>query len=136
MTKELKVKATVENIGRVTEFVEEQLDMYECPIKIAMQIDVAIDELVSNIANYSYPDGEGDLTLEVEVADNPRRVELTFIDSGVPYNPLDREDPDITLSAEERAIGGLGIYIVKKTMDDITYQYENGCNILCVSKFF
>lgn len=131
---ELTLEAKVENLDTVTDFVNEQLELYDCPMKTQMQIDVAIDELFSNIAYYAYNPDVGPATVRVEVAENPLSVIITFIDNGVPYDPLSKDDPDITLSAEERGIGGLGIFMVKKTMDDITYEYKNGQNILKIKK--
>lgn len=131
---ELTVAATIENIETVTEFVDRQLEMHDCPMKAQMQIDIAIDELFSNIARYAYTSGAGDVTVRVEFPDGPLAVIVTFIDSGIPYNPLERADPDTTLSAEEREIGGLGIYMVKKTMDEMTYQHKDGKNILSIRK--
>ena len=132
--KELTIAATVGNIEAVTDFVNEQLEALECPMKAQMQIDIAIDELFGNIAHYAYNPDVGDATVRVEVIDNPLAVVITFIDNGVPYDPLAKADPDITLSAEEREIGGLGIFMVKKTMDDITYEYKDGQNILRIRK--
>ena len=99
-----------------------------------MQIDIAIDELFGNIAHYAYNPDIGEATVRVEVTKEPLAVIITFIDNGVPYDPLAKADPDTTLSADERAIGGLGIFMVKKTMDDITYEYKNGQNILTIKK--
>lgn len=132
--KELNIAATVENIEVVTDFVNEQLEALDCPMKAQMQIDVAIDELFGNIAHYAYNPEVGDATVRVEVIDDPLAVVITFIDKGVPYDPLAKEDPDITLSAEERGIGGLGIFMVKKSMDEITYEYKDGQNILAIKK--
>ena len=132
--KELTIAATVENIEAVTAFVDEQLEALDCPVKAQMQIDIAIDELFGNIAHYAYHPEVGEATVRVEVMEDPLSVVITFIDGGVPYDPLTQADPDITLSAEERAIGGLGIFMVKKTMDEITYRYENGSNILSIRK--
>lgn len=131
---ELNISATVENIPTVTEFVDEQLEKLDCPMKAQAQIDIAIDELFGNIAQYAYNPETGPATVHVEVQDDPMAVVITFIDHGVPYDPLKNKDPDITLSAEERDIGGLGIFMVKKTMDEITYQYKNGQNILTIKK--
>lgn len=131
---ELTVNAVVENIEKVTAFVDEQLETLGCPIKAQMQIDIAIDELFGNIAHYAYNPDVGPATVRVEVVEEPLSVVITFIDNGVPYDPLAKEDPDITLSAEEREIGGLGIYMVKKTMDDIVYEYKDGQNILKIRK--
>lgn len=131
---ELTVDATVESIPVITEFVDEQLEQLGCPMKAQAQIDIAIDELFSNIVHYAYHPGVGPATVRVEVVEEPLSVVITFIDQGVPYDPLAKADPDITLSAEEREIGGLGIYIVKKNMNEITYEYKDGRNILRIRK--
>ena len=132
--KELTVEAKIENIEAVTDFVNEQLEALGCPMKAQMQIDIAIDELFSNIAHYAYNPEIGQATVRVEVIEDPLAVTITFIDNGVPYDPLAKADPDTTLSSEEREIGGLGIYMVKKSMDDITYEYKDGQNILKIKK--
>ena len=132
--KELTIAATVENIEVVTAFVDEQLEALDCPMKAQMQIDIAIDELFGNIAHYAYNPDVGEATVRVEVIEDPLAVVITFIDKGVPYDPLAKSDPNTTLSAEEREIGGLGIFMVKKTMDDITYEYKDGQNILKIKK--
>ena len=132
--KELKLEATVENIQAVTDFVDAELEAFDCPMKAEMQINIAIDELFSNIAHYAYNPDVGPATVQVEVEQDPLAVIVTFIDNGVPYDPLAKEDPDITLSAEERGIGGLGIFMVKKTMDSLSYEYKDGQNILSIKK--
>ena len=132
--KELNIAATIENIETVTDFVNEQLEAYDCPMKAQMQIDIAIDELFGNIAHYAYNPEIGNATVRVEVIEEPLAVVITFIDKGIPYDPLAKEDPNIKLSAEEREIGGLGIYMVKKSMDEITYEYKDGQNILAIKK--
>lgn len=130
--KELKVAAKVENIELVTDFVNELLESADCPMKAQMQIDIAIDELFSNIALYAYASGEGKVTVRAEVQSG--LVSISFIDEGIPYDPLSAKTPDTSLPAEEREIGGLGIHIVKKTMDDLRYEYKDGRNILTVVK--
>ena len=132
--KELTIDATVENIVTVTSFVEAELEALDCPMKAQMQIAVAIDELFGNIAHYAYNPDVGPATVRVEVMESPLAVVITFIDNGVQYDPLARQDPDTALSAEEREIGGLGIYMVKKSMDEITYTYKEGQNILQIRK--
>ena len=132
--KELTIKATVENIDVVTDFVNEQLESFDCPMKAQMQIDIAIDELFGNIAHYAYNPEVGDATVRVEVNQQPLAVIITFIDKGVPYDPLKKADPDTTLAVEDRDIGGLGIYMVKKSMDEISYEYKDGQNILRILK--
>ncbi len=132
--KELTVEAITENIDVVTDFVNEQLLQAGCPPKTMSRIDIAIDELFGNIANYAYHPGVGPATVRVELKHDPLSVVITFIDRGIPYDPLKNEDPDVTLSAEERKIGGLGIYMVKKSMDGIRYEYKDGQNILIIEK--
>lgn len=131
---ELVIDATVENITAVTEFVEEKLMELDLPVKTSMQINVAIDELFGNIAMYAYNPEIGSAVVRVEVGGEPPAVSLTFIDEGVQYNPLEKEDPDVSLSAEDRQIGGLGIYMVKKSMDEVSYEYKDGKNILRIVK--
>ena len=132
--KELTVNATVENIPAVTEFVNEELSALDCPLKAQMQIDVAIDELFGNIAHYAYDPDVGPATVRVSVEEDPLSVVITFIDRGKPYDPLKNADPDVSLSAEKREVGGLGIFLVKKMMDDVTYEYKDGKNILTIKK--
>lgn len=132
--KELTVDATVESIRVITEFVDEQLEQLGCPMKAQAQIDIAIDELFSNIVHYAYHPEVGPATVRVEVVEEPLSVVITFIDQGVPYDPLAKADPNVNLSAEEREAGGLGIYIVKKNMNEITYEYKDGRNILRIRK--
>lgn len=132
--KELTIDATIENIGKVTAFVDEQLEQLNCPLKAQMQIDIAIDELFGNIAHYAYNPETGPATVRVDVLQDPLSVVVTFIDNGIAYDPLAREDPNVALTAQEREIGGLGIYIVKKSMDEISYEYKDGQNILRIKK--
>ena len=134
--KELTIDATIENIVTVTAFIDEQLEQRDCPMKRKRQVHIAIDELFGNIAYYAYNPEIGIVTVRVEVTDNPLEVVITFIDNGIPYDPLAKVDPDITLSVEERDVGGLGIYMVKKSMDDISYKYRDGQNILRIKKKF
>lgn len=131
---ELTVDAVVENLNQVLAFVDERLEALDCPVRTQMQIDVAVEELFVNIAHYAYDSGVGQATVRVETFVDPLRVEITLLDHGVPYDPLAREDPDVTLSAEERGIGGLGIYMVKKSMDEVAYEYRDGRNILRIGK--
>ncbi|MBP1537522.1 MAG: ATP-binding protein [Ruminococcus sp.] len=130
----LDILAKTENLDTVIDFVNEHLEGVECPMKIQMQIDVAVEEIFVNIANYAYGTGEGPATVRINVDNQNKIVDITFIDNGVPYDPLAKEDPDITLSAQERQIGGLGIFMVKKSMDDVTYEYRDGHNILTLKK--
>ena len=134
MMKELTLPAIVENIESVTDFVNEYLDEVGCSMKVQMQIAVVIDEIFSNIAHYAYAPSVGNVTVRVAVNRETKVLILSFADRGVAYNPLIKEDPDVTLSAEERQIGGMGIFMVKKLMDDITYEYVEGRNVLTMWK--
>ncbi|MGX8773978.1 MAG: ATP-binding protein [Bacillota bacterium] len=131
---EILVDAEVGNLQKVIGFVESKLDEYDCPVKTAMQICVAVEEIFTNIAKYAYPGEEGVALIRVEAADGGKAVKITFTDRGHPYDPLTVKDPDVTLSAEDRAIGGLGLFMVKKTMDSIEYEYKDGKNILTITK--
>ena len=132
--KEMTVNAVTENIEKITAFVDEQLEKIKCPVVTRAQIDIAIDEIFGNIAHYAYNPDTGPATVRVEITNDPTNVIITFIDSGIPYDPLLHKDPDITLSAEQREIGGLGIYMVKKSMDAVSYEYRDGQNILQIKK--
>ena len=132
--KELTIEATPENVDTVIEFVDAQLEEYGCGMKEQMAIDVAIDELFANIAHYAYNPEVGYATVRVEVQEEPLSVEVTFIDNGKQYDPLAKADPDTTLSIEDRPIGGMGILIVKKSMDAVNYEYKDGKNILTIKK--
>lgn len=134
--KEITLDATVDNIEKVTDFVNGQLENCGCPLKAQMQIDIAIDELFGNIAHYAYHPDVGPATVRVEVIKDQPAVVITFLDRGIPYDPLKKEDPDVSLSAQERTAGGLGIFLVKKSMDGILYEYKDGQNILKIRKNF
>jgi len=131
---ELTILASVENLERVLLFVDAELEKLDCPPKAQMQIDVAVEELFVNIARYAYAPDQGSATIRIQADADAHTVMITFIDSGIPYDPLVKPDPDVTLSAEERQIGGLGIYMVKKSMDDILYEYRDGRNVLTIIK--
>ena len=126
--------AKVESLSDVLGFVDRTLESYACPMKIQTAICVAIEEVFVNVAHYAYGDGEGDMTLAIGFDETSGTLTFRMTDNGVPFDPLQKPDPDITLSAEEREIGGLGIFIAKKTMNSITYAYENGKNILTMMK--
>ena len=134
--KEIVIPARVENIDAVTDFVNEQLHELGCPMKAQIQIAVAIDELFGNIARYAYDTEDGEAVVRVEGGEDGNSVTITFMDSGKPFDPLKRDDPDVTLSASQRSIGGLGIFVVKRTMDAVSYKYEDGKNILSILKNF
>ena len=126
--------AKTEALPDILGFVEETLDGYGCSMKIQMAVCVAIEEVFVNVAHYAYGEGEGDLALGIGFDETARTVTFRMADKGIPFDPLKKPDPDITLSAEDREIGGLGIFITKKTMDSLTYSYVNGENVLTMIK--
>ena len=126
--------AKTDALGEVLGFVEQKLEEYECSMKLQTAICVAIEEVFVNVAHYAYGDGAGDVTFNVGFDKDTRNVTFEMKDKGIPFDPLKKPDPDITLSAEEREIGGLGIFITKRTMDSVTYSYQNGENVLTMIK--
>ena len=131
--RELTLPAQTERLPEVLAFVEEQLEEAGCPMKAQMQISVATEEVYVNIASYAYAPGSGMATIRLELTQEPAVV-LTFIDSGVAFNPLEKEDPNVNLPAEERQIGGLGIFMTKKTMDEVRYERAGDRNVLTLIK--
>ncbi len=132
--KEITVKAETGNIPQVIAFIEEQLEAVACPLRAQMQIDVAVDEMFSNIARYAYAPKAGNATVRVSGDEADKAVSITFIDSGAPFHPLERSAPDTHVPLERRSIGGLGIHLVRKTMDGMEYEHKGGKNILTIRK--
>ena len=147
----LKILAIVDNLSKVLKEVDDQLDAEGCPMKTRMQIDIAVEELFVNIANYAYSPDIGDADISIEILDecpiqeknrenlSPQDISgkwlrVTMSDSGTPFDPLQKEDPDVTLPAQERRIGGLGIFMVKKSMDHMYYEYKDGKNHISICK--
>ena len=134
MGREMEIKALTENLQTVLDFVDDFLEEMGASMKVQMQLDVAVEELFVNIAHYAYTPDIGMAIIQIETDSDKDKVSITFKDTGKPYNPLEKPDPDVTLSAEERSIGGLGIYMVKKSMDDMRYEYKDGQNVLTITK--
>ena len=132
----ITVDALLENLQEVIDFATEKLEARECPMKASMQLELVIEEIFVNIASYAYHPEIGAATFCMEFEENPAAVVITFIDGGKPYNPLEKKDPDTTLDIDERDVGGLGIFLVKKNVDEISYEYADGKNILRMKKFF
>lgn len=149
--KNLKILAVVKNLAQVLENVDAQLEAENCPMKIQMQVDIAVEELFVNIANYAYTPDTGDADILIETLDTcpipeeyrkglsekdlkGKWLRITLSDSGVPFDPLQKDDPDISLSAQERRVGGLGIFMVKKSMDHMYYEYKDGKNHISIIK--
>ena len=134
--KKITVEATLDNLQQVIDFATEHLEARDCPMKAAMQLELVIEEIFVNIASYAYHPETGPATFCMEFEENPNAVLMTFIDAGKHYNPLEQETPDTTLAIEEREVGGLGIFLVTKNVDEISYEYADGKNILRMKKFF
>lgn len=134
MQREMTIKAILSNLDLVLEFVNEYLETNGCDRKLVMQLDVAVEEIYVNIAHYAYGSGDGTAKISMDIDEEERLITIEFRDSGMEFDPLARPDPDTTLSAEDRPIGGLGIFMVKKSMDDVTYSRIGGENILTLYK--
>lgn len=133
--KSYKVEAYMENLDSIIDFVIDNLAYFiKMDSKIENQMRLVCEEAFVNIINYAYPDGEGEIEVVYEEDITANKFSITAIDSGVEFDPLKKEDPDITLPMEDRQIGGLGIFMVKQIMSNVTYERENGKNILCMEK--
>ncbi len=132
--KKLTIEADVQRLDEVLAFVDAFLEENECAAAEQMRMDVAVEEIFVNIASYAYDGDHGEAVIMAEMDDATGQAVFTFSDSGRPFDPLAKPDPDITLPVEERSIGGLGIYMVKKSMDDVAYRYEDGKNILSIRR--
>lgn len=130
----ITVPASLDQLDNVQEFVSERLEQYDCPMKAMMAIEIAVEEIFVNIANYAYRPEVGEATVCCEVSEEPLEVTIQFLDHGKPFNPLEKEDADISQDALLEREGGLGILMVKKSMDSVSYSYENGKNILTILK--
>ena len=132
--KSIKIVANADLLDDVINFLDEILEENDCPIKTQMQIDIVVEEVFVNIAYYDYDGYEGMVEIKVDITDNPRTVTIIFVDDGKPYDMRNTKEPDITLSAEERKIGGLGIFMVKNSMDSVDYEYKDNQNIVTLKK--
>ena len=128
----LKIPAKPERLDEVLDFVDALLDENGCAPQVRTELRMAMEEVYVNVAHYAYPSGDGWAEIRGSVADGAATFRL--IDGGTPFDPLAKPDPDILLSGEERAIGGLGIYMVKNMVDQVEYVYRDGCNQLTLRK--
>ena len=131
---EIKIEADKDNLSQAIAFADAHLEEAGCPVKTQMEIELALEETFINVARYAYAPGTGEVAIRVEITGEPKTAVITLKDQGTPYNPLEKDDPDITLSAEERDIGGLGIFLTRKTMDEVEYEYADGSNVLTMKK--
>ena len=129
--KELLMESTDENLAKLLDVLNEELERAGCDIDTQYELDIAVEEIYVNIADYAYGGSTGPVSIKLDIGDG---AVITFADEGVPFDPLKREDPDITLPGNKRPIGGLGIFLVKKSMDEMIYRYEEGKNILTIKK--
>ena len=132
--RELTIDAVVANLEKVNEFIKNELTGIEFSKRFMMQLELVVEEIFVNIASYSYPGKTGSVTIQIEVEKNPPAVTLVFKDQGIEYNPLAQEAPDVDLALEDRNIGGLGIFLVKNYVDDLSYSYNDGSNVLTLKK--
>ncbi len=132
--KEWSFPARTDSIPELAARSDTELEAVSCPLKNRMQLDVIIDEVFSNICRYAYGAGAGDASVCFRFDGEKNEVSLTFRDRGIPYDPLESREPDVTLSAEEREIGGLGIFLVKQLADGVRYERDGDTNVLTVTK--
>jgi anti-sigma regulatory factor (Ser/Thr protein kinase) len=124
--------AEIKELSSVLVFLEEELDKAQTNPKLMVTFAIAVEELFVNVAHYAYPDSKGTAKIGIDTSGDSIVVQIS--DSGIPFDPLAKPDPDVTLAAEDRKIGGLGIYMVKKSMDSVVYEYKDNQNILTISK--
>ena len=129
--RELLIDAELDNLDTVLGFVTSELEATGCPMKQQTKIIIAVEEIFVNIARYAYAPGIGGVAIRVAIGDE---ITIEFEDEGIPYNPLENEEPDITSGAEARKIGGLGVFMVRQIMDSVIYKREAGKNVLTISK--
>ena len=135
--KELKIEATIENLAKVFSFLSESMESYDCDPKVKRQIKLCVEELFVNIAHYAYNPDIGLAEITIDTVNSPEgkpKMIISFADKGKPYDPLSRPDPDIEAGLDERQIGGLGVYLVRTTMDSVEYEHKNGQNITTIEK--
>lgn len=132
--KTMKTLAQLENLDLVQDFIEQQLLAAGCPEPIRMQVAMAVEEIYVNIVDYAYFPETGDVEVQCSLMENPLQVTIEFRDKGQPFDPLEHPEADIHSSAEERDIGGLGIFMTRQLMDKVDYRYEHGKNILTLKK--
>lgn len=129
---ELRIDASMENVDRLISILDERLEAVDCPMKAQLQLDVAVEEVFGNICHYAYKQATGEALIRMNISD--ALAEITFIDWGQHFNPLEMEEPDVEEEALSESVGGLGIFMVRESMDDVTYEYIDGKNCLTIVK--
>ena len=139
MTNTLHIKNELKQLTRLYAFLDQQAGTYELGELQSMQIKLALEEAVTNVIQYAYPDGKKDQDkkdqdIRIDMSYENKRLTIVITDTGISFNPLERQEPDLTLSLEERPTGGLGIYLVKQLMTEVSYSRSAGKNILTMAK--
>lgn len=132
--KTIRVPAEISHLEEINDRIAEELEKYGCSVKVQMQVELAVEEIFVNIASYAYHPETGEAEINVDAGGDPPTVTITFLDHGKPFNPLEKPDVDVDEAAKSEDVGGLGILLVKKNMDDVDYRYEDGKNILTIRK--
>ncbi len=132
--KELRIKAIIKNLHRVLEFIDAILIKEKCSPDLISQMDIAVEEIFVNVSSYAYSPKDGEITIRVEILRDTNEIQVTFKDDGVPFDPLKHQDPNVDIPIEDRPIGGLGVYMVKMSMDKVEYEYKDGSNVLSITK--
>ncbi len=133
---ELTIEAKTENLHTVFDFIVPRMEEIGCDKKMIRSCKLCVEEIFLNIANYAYNPEVGNVKMTIDICGDPKPVKVifSFADSGTPYDPLSNDDPDIDADIDERRIGGLGIFLVKTKMDDVSYEFKDGQNILRLVK--
>jgi len=129
-----KYVALTSNVDEMIEPIVQSLNDLNVDKKVIYKIHLCLEELLANVASYAYYPKQGEVEVSHEIKQDPRHIVIQIVDSGKPFNPLEVNEPDLDASLEDRQVGGLGLFIVKKTMDEIAYQREDNKNILIVKK--
>ena len=133
-TQTITLTAVPENFAAAQEHVRSFLDSASCSMRTLFELDMVVEEVFINVASYAYPDSTGMVSLDLTLDEEQNFLCLTFRDSGIPYDPLRKQSPDVTAPAEKRPIGGLGIFLVQKYSDSLSYEYADGENRLTIGK--
>ena len=130
----ITVPAYKENLADVLEFIRQKVEAYPHQESSLLQLELSLEEAYVNIASYAYPEEPGDVIVGLKIDENPLVVTVELVDTGIRFDPLEKDDPDISIGIDERKPGGLGILLLKQNADQVHYQYLEGKNILTIRK--
>lgn len=130
----ITISSKVENLQNVLNFINKQLESLKYSQRALFQLELSVEEAFVNIANYAYENHNGEVVVCSKIDKNPLNIIVQFIDTGIPYNPLENKYTDISSDLDEKKIGGLGILLIKKNVDYVSYEYKDGKNILTIGK--